>query len=86
MRPRRWAFRGPVPKVVSRYGAQGGDGLQDRRSRPKSWAHATPEKVVANVLTQRGEQPEGPRHLTLRCGTSARTVSRILARAGLPRL
>jgi len=41
---------------------------------------------VADVLAQRVEHREGPQDLALRCGTSARTVSRILARAGMPRL
>jgi transposase len=67
---------------ISRYRAQGWDGLQDRSSRPRSCPHATPAEVVADVLTQRVEHREGPTDLALRCGTSARTVSRILARAG----
>jgi hypothetical protein len=46
----------------------------------------TSTEVVADVLTQRAEHREGPADLALRCGTSARTVSRILARAGMPRL
>jgi transposase InsO family protein len=71
---------------VSRYRDHGWDGLQDRSSRPKSCPHATPATVVADVLAQRVEHREGPADLALRCGTSARTVSRILARAGLPRL
>lgn len=71
---------------ISRYRAHGWEGLQDRSSRPKSCPHATPGKVVAEVLTKRVEHREGPANLALRCGVSARTVSRILARAGMPRL
>jgi transposase len=71
---------------ISRYRAHGFDGLQDRSSRPKSCPHATPEEGVAAVLTQRVKHREGPTDLALRCGTSPRTVSRILARAGMPRL
>jgi transposase InsO family protein len=71
---------------ISRFRVHGLDGLQDRSSRPKSCPHATPVEVVADVLTQRVEHREGPTELALRCGTSPRTVSRILARAGMPRL
>jgi transposase len=71
---------------ISRFRSHGSDGLQDRSSRQKSSLHATPVEVVADVLTQRVEHREGPTELALRCGTSARTVSRILARAGMPRL
>src|SRR6478736_8191209 len=71
---------------LSRYRTHGWDGLEDRSSRPRSCPHATSAEVVADVLIQRVEYREGPLHLALRCGTSARTVSRILARAGMPRL
>lgn len=71
---------------IGRYRAHGWAGLQDPSSRPKSCPHATPATVVADVLTQRVEHREGPMSLALRCGISARTVSRILARAGMPRL
>jgi transposase InsO family protein len=71
---------------ISRYRAQGWDGLQDRSSKPKSCPHATPANVVAEVLAQRVEHRVGPVALALRCGVSARSVSRILARAGMPRL
>ena len=71
---------------ISRYRADGWAGLEDRSSRPRSCPHATSAEVVADVLTQRVEHREGPMDLAVRCGTSARTVSRILARAGMPRL
>jgi hypothetical protein len=71
---------------VSRYRAHGWGGLEDRSSRPKSCPQATPAKVAAVVLAQRVKHREGPMDLAQRCGTSARTVSRILARAGVPRL
>jgi hypothetical protein len=45
-----------------------------------------PVEFVADVLTRRVEHREGPTDIALRCGTSARTVSRILARVGMPRL
>src|SRR6478735_2755590 len=71
---------------ISRYRADGWAGLEDRSSRPRSCPHATSAEVVADVLTQRVEHREGPADLAVRCGTSARTVSRILVRAGMPRL
>jgi transposase len=71
---------------LSRYRAHGWDGLQDRSSRPKSCPHATPAQVVAEVLTRRAEHRQGPADLAVHCGISPRTVFRILARAGMPRL
>lgn len=71
---------------LNRYRAHGWDGLEDRSSRPRSCPHATPTTVAADILAQRLEHREGPLELARRCGVSARTVSRILARAGMPRL
>jgi len=71
---------------LSRYRAHGWAGLEDRSSRPQSCPHATPATVVEDVLAQRVLHREGPLDLARRCGVSARTVSRILARAGMPRL
>ncbi len=71
---------------LSRYRTHGWAGLEDRSSKPRSCPHATPARVVANVLAQRVEHREGPMNLGRRCGVSARTVSRILARAGVSRL
>ena len=71
---------------LGRYRVEGWDGLEDRSSRPKSCPHATPANVVADVVSQRMNHREGPVDLARRCGTSARTVSRILARAGMPKL
>ena len=71
---------------VSRYRTHGREGLEDRSSRPKSCPHATSAKIVEDVLSRRAKYREGPVDLAHRCGVSARTVSRILARAGMPRL
>jgi transposase InsO family protein len=71
---------------LRRYRAEGRAGLEDRSSRPNSCPHAAPANVVADVLTQRVKHREGPADLARRCGISARTVSRILARAGMPKL
>jgi len=71
---------------LGRYRAGGWAGLEDRSSRPRSCPHATSTEVVADVLARRTEHREGPADLAEQCGVSARTVSRILARAGMPRL
>ena len=71
---------------ISRYRAHGWDGLKDRSSRPKSCPHATAAEVVADVLTQRVKHREGPTDLALRCGAGTRAVSRILTRAGMPKV
>jgi transposase len=71
---------------IGRYRARGLEGLEDRSSRPGSCPHATSAVVAAKVLALRVEHREGPAGLAVRCGVSPRTVSRILARAGMPRL
>ena len=80
------ASRTCAHRWLSRFRVHGWDGLEDHSSKPKSCPHATPAKVVAEVLSQRMEHREGPTDLAVRCGVSPRTVSRILARAGMPRL
>lgn len=71
---------------LKRYRTHGWEGLQDRGSRPKSCPHATAPAVAADILAQRLAHREGPLDLGRRCGVSPRTVSRILARAGMPKL
>jgi transposase InsO family protein len=71
---------------LKRYQDAGWAGLEDRSSRPQSCPHATSAAVAADVLAARVKYREGPLELARRCGTSSRTVSRILARAGMPRL
>ena len=53
MSPTKRVSRALAPTSISRYRAHGWDGLQDRGSRPKYCPHATPVKVVADVLTRR---------------------------------
>ena len=69
-----------------RYLEHGWEGLQDRPSRPHSSPGATSPELVQDVLTQRENHREGPAELGLRTGVHPRTVSRILARAGVPKL
>jgi transposase InsO family protein len=71
---------------VSRYRASGRAGLLDRSSRPRSCPSATPVAVADEVLRLRVLHRWGPDELAHHVGISASTVSRLIARAGLPRL
>jgi transposase-like protein len=71
---------------LSRYREHGGEGLEDRSSKPRSSPGATAPEAAAEVLRLRAEHREGPSDLGARCGLHPRTVSRILARAGVPKL
>ncbi|GAA3290521.1 IS481 family transposase [Arthrobacter citreus] len=71
---------------VNRYREQGLPGLEDRSSRPKSCPHATSPEKTAEVIHARTEHRTGPSDLATRTGVGARTVSRILARAHVPKL
>ncbi|MBE0011253.1 IS481 family transposase [Arthrobacter sp. AET 35A] len=71
---------------VNRYRDDGLPGLEDRSSTPKSCPHATTAQETTHILVARAEHREGPQDLARRTGIGARTVSRILARAGVPKL
>ncbi len=71
---------------VSRYRALGMDGLADRSSRPLRSPRATPVQQRELVLDLRRTERFGPNELAARTGVSASTASRLIARAGLPRL
>jgi transposase InsO family protein len=71
---------------VSRYRAHGVAGLEDRSSRPRSSPGQTPPAKEAEVIAARTQARVGPDELARRTGVPARTVSRILRRAGLPYL
>jgi transposase InsO family protein len=75
-----------VKRWIDRYRAEGEAGLTDRSSRPHRVANATPEETVAAVIALRKTERLGRDELAARTGVPARTVSRIIARAGLPRL
>ena len=71
---------------LKRFVEQGWDGMEDRSSIPNSCPHATAAAKIEQVLSARVKHREGPVELGERCQVPARTVSRIIARAGLPRL
>jgi transposase InsO family protein len=69
---------------VARFEAEGWAGLHDRSSRARSYPTRTPQRVEAAVLAARVELREGRDRIAERVGVPARTVSRILARHGMP--
>jgi transposase InsO family protein len=69
---------------VARFDAEGWDGLHDRSSRAHRYPTRTPASVEAAVLAARRDLREGRDRIAQRVGVPARTVSRILARHGLP--
>ncbi len=75
-----------VKRWLDRYRDEGEAGMRDRSSRPHRIANRTPDAVVATVVVLRKKERLGRDELAARTGVPPRTVSRIIARAGLPRL
>ena len=75
-----------VQRWVDRYRAEGDAGLRDRSSRPRRCPRRTSAEVEATVLMLRRAERVGRDELAARTGVPARTVSRILARHGVPHL
>jgi len=71
---------------VRRFRAEGSAGLIDRSSRPSTSPNRTTHDREVAVLTARRELRQGPLRIALITGVPARTVSRILARHGVPPL
>lgn len=71
---------------VRRYRAEGRAGLVDRSSRPHRMPARTPAQTETQVIAARVELRCGPARISRATGVAVRTVSRILARHGLPRL
>jgi transposase InsO family protein len=69
-----------------RFDAEGWQGLHDRSSRPHRSPTRTPVEVEQAVLACRDSERVGRDRVAERTGVPARTVSRILARAGRPPL
>jgi transposase InsO family protein len=71
---------------IARFDAEGDAGLLDRSSRPHRMPRRTAPEVEAIVVAARREHRRGPDWLGPELGVPARTVARILARHGVPRL
>ena len=69
---------------VRRYAAGGLAGLADRSSRPRRMPRRTAPAVEARVVAARRGLRRGPAFIAQATGVPARTVSRILRRAGEP--
>lgn len=75
-----------VHQWVARYLAEGWEGLRDRSSRPHSCPARTPAVVEDRVCRARRTLRCGPDGIAAETGVPVRTVSRILARRGMPPL
>ena len=75
-----------VATWIARFAAEGEAGLQDRSSRPHSSPSRTSLELEETVLRIRAEERVGRDEVADRSGVAARTVSRILARHGIPHL
>jgi transposase InsO family protein len=71
---------------IARYAAEGQAGLADRSSRPHTSPTRTPTAVEDRIVELRDRERKGPAWLGAEVGVPARTVSRVLARRGQPRL
>ena len=72
-------------KWATRFWAEGGQGLQDRSSRPRNLRHPTPAPVVRQIAALRRRRCTGAQ-IAAELGVSTATVSRVLRRLGLNRL
>jgi transposase InsO family protein len=71
---------------LDRYAAEGEAGLETRSSRPHSCPSRTPVEVEQRIVELRERERRGPDWIGAELGVPARTVSRVIARRGLPRL
>jgi transposase InsO family protein len=75
-----------VKKWLDRYQASGEDGLEDRSSRPARCPGRTSRAVEKRIVALRCAERRGPDWVGAELGVPTRTVSRVIARRGLPRL
>jgi transposase InsO family protein len=75
-----------VKTWLDRFANEGEAGLGDRSSRPHSMPTRTAARVEAAIVQLRARERIGPDEIGHRLGVPARTVSRVLARHGMPRL
>jgi transposase InsO family protein len=75
-----------VKKWLDRYHAHGEAGLEDRSSRPHCTPRRTSRAVEDRIVALRRAERRGPDWVGAELGVPTRTVSRVIARRGLPRL
>jgi transposase InsO family protein len=78
--------RQTATKWVRRYRAEGPDGLEDRRSRPRRSPRSLAPEQVAAILAARHELGVGPHRLAPVVGSPRSTITDVLRRHGLSRL
>ncbi len=71
---------------IARFAAEGVAGLVDRSSRPHTIPTRTAAETEDRIVELRGRERRGPAWIGAELGLPARTVSRVLARRGQPRL
>jgi transposase InsO family protein len=75
-----------VKTWIDRFSVEGESGLRDRSSRPHRMPTRTRAQVERAIIDLRVQQRRGPEWIGAELGVPARTVSRVLARHGVPRL
>lgn len=78
--------RNCVKKWIDRFAEEGVDGLSDRSSRPHRVPARTSAELEQRIVEVRHRERRGPDWIGAKVGVPARTVSRVLARHGVPRL
>ena len=73
-------------KWLSRYRAEGPDGLKDRPCRPHTSPHRTDLATEAAIVALRRTRRLGPARIAGILGLNPSTVHRVLTRHGMPRL
>ena len=71
---------------IERFSEEGEAGLRDRSSRPRHMPRKTPAEVEQRIIELRQRERRGPDWIGAELGVPPRTVSRVLARHGQPRL
>jgi transposase len=71
---------------ITRHAVEGEAGLVDRSSRPHTSPTRTPAEIEDRIVAARTRERRGPAWIGAELGVPARTVSRVLARRGQPRL
>jgi transposase InsO family protein len=75
-----------VKKWIDRFAEHGEPGLHDRSSRPHRMPTRTAAELEQQIVEVRQHERRGPEWIGAELGVPARTVSRVLARHGVPRL